>query len=173
MSGEPDNRIDLDRLVLRAGEAAYLEFTLQPEAPRLGGQVLAFEDVSISTRIDVSRTSSGYALRLRADPSVLGTCARCLEGARLQLDLEAREVDQREGRDPDFVSPYVEDGLLDATAWLRDAIRLAIPAQLLCRSDCAGLCAVCGAPLNQFAPGEHSHETPRDPRFAKLRELEE
>jgi uncharacterized protein len=41
--------------------------------------------------------------------------------------------------------------------------------QVLCRSDCAGLCPECGERLE---PGEeHEHERPPDPRWAKLREL--
>ncbi len=173
MTGEPDNRIDLDRLSLRAGQAAQLEIELEAEAPLVGGEELAFERVPVAARIDVSRTSSGYALRLRAEPVVLGVCARCLGDARLPLELEVREVDQGDVEDEDLSSPYVVDGLLDATSWLHDAIRLAIPERLLCRPDCAGLCDVCGAALNDLAPGEHTHEAPRDPRFAKLRMLEE
>jgi len=42
---------------------------------------------------------------------------------------------------------------------------------LLCRKDCAGLCAVCGENLNAAGP-DHRHEAEPDPRWAKLRELE-
>ena len=34
--------------------------------------------------------------------------------------------------------------VLDLGAWARDALALALPDQVLCRPDCAGLCAVCG-----------------------------
>jgi uncharacterized protein len=47
---------------------------------------------------------------------------------------------------------------------------LALPTQVLCRGDCAGLCAVCAADLNDAGP-EHTHERPPDPRWAKLSEL--
>jgi uncharacterized metal-binding protein YceD (DUF177 family) len=55
--------------------------------------------------------------------------------------------------------------------WLDDALVLTLPEKVLCRPDCAGLCEVCGASLNDVDPAEHSHERPPDPRFAKLREL--
>ncbi|HEV7804758.1 MAG TPA: YceD family protein [Solirubrobacteraceae bacterium] len=45
-----------------------------------------------------------------------------------------------------------------------------MPAQLLCRDDCAGLCPVCGTDLNAAGP-EHAHERAPDPRWAKLSEL--
>jgi uncharacterized protein len=53
---------------------------------------------------------------------------------------------------------------------VRDAIALAGPAKVLCREDCAGLCPVCAADLNEAGP-DHSHETAPDPRWSKLREL--
>jgi uncharacterized protein len=44
-----------------------------------------------------------------------------------------------------------------------------MPAQVLCRPDCLGLCPQCGANLN--ADPAHAHEAAPDPRWAKLREL--
>ena len=55
-------------------------------------------------------------------------------------------------------------------SWARDALALAMPAKILCREDCAGLCPVCAADLSEAGP-EHHHEQPPDPRWAKLREL--
>jgi uncharacterized protein len=65
-------------------------------------------------------------------------------------------------------SPYVTDEELDVAAWARDALALALPAQILCRPDCAGLCPKCGRNLNDEP---HEHEPEPDPRWAKLREL--
>jgi len=163
--------IDLDALALRGGEAERLAMDLDPAPPRLGGELLEFAAAPIATRVDVSRTTSGYALRLRAEVVLLGTCARCLGPARLELAIDAREVDQGEVDDPELCSPYVGEGLLDPVAWLRDAIVLALPERLICRPDCAGLCEICGVSLNDVEPGAHVHEREPDPRFAKLRDL--
>ena len=48
---------------------------------------------------------------------------------------------------------------------------LGLPAQPLCREDCAGLCAVCGESLNDADPEAHRHGGGGDPRMAKLRDL--
>jgi len=64
----------------------------------------------------------------------------------------------------------VRDQELDVRGWARDALALALPAQLLCRDDCAGLCAVCGENLNEAGP-EHAHERAPDARWAKLSAL--
>jgi uncharacterized protein len=163
--------IDLDALALRSGEAERIELDLEPAPPVAGGDELAFESAPIATRVEVSRTTSGWALRLLADAVVLATCDRCLGPARLELAIDAREVEQGEAEDPDLRSPYVADGLLEPTRWLHDAIVLALPDRVLCREDCAGLCPVCGVSLNEVDPATHVHEREPDPRFAKLRDL--
>ncbi|MBV9311656.1 MAG: DUF177 domain-containing protein, partial [Solirubrobacterales bacterium] len=83
--------------------------------------------------------------------------------------IDAREVWQP-GAGEELDSPYVEDGVLDLAAWAREALALTLPTTLLCREDCAGLCAVCGADLNTAGP-EHGHEQQPDPRWAKLSEI--
>jgi DUF177 domain-containing protein len=171
MRGESPITVDLDGLTLHSGEAARIDLELDPRPPVVGGETLTLPEKPVEARIDVSRTSSGYALRLRADVMVEGTCARCLEPARLSVSIDAREVDQRSADDSELRSPYVEENVLDAGSWLHDALRLALPERLLCREDCAGLCEICGLALNDIDPAEHRHERPPDPRFAKLSEL--
>jgi uncharacterized protein len=83
--------------------------------------------------------------------------------------VDAREVD-RPGGGEELSSPYLEDETLDLAGWARDAFALALPTQALCREDCAGLCTVCAADLNETGP-EHAHERAPDPRWAKLSEL--
>jgi uncharacterized protein len=66
-------------------------------------------------------------------------------------------------------SPYVSKEELALARWARDALALALPAQIVCREDCAGLWGQCGANLNEDP--EHRHEAAPDPRWAKLGEL--
>ncbi len=168
-----DRLIDLEALALRSGQGACVDLDVSPEPPSLGGERLTLETDPVRLKIDVSRTTSGFALRMRGEAVLVGACARCLGPARLVLEIEAREVDQMTA-DPDgeLKSPYVADELLDPEAWLRDAIALGLPERLLCRPDCAGLCEICGVSLNDIDPAEHVHERPPDPRFAKLRDLQ-
>jgi uncharacterized protein len=94
---------------------------------------------------------------------------RCLEPAGPGYDVDAREIDQP-GDGPELDSPYVDHEVVDLGAWSRDALALALPAQVLCRPDCLGLCPECGIDLNKAEPG-HAHEQAPDPRWAALREL--
>jgi uncharacterized protein len=98
---------------------------------------------------------------------VTGPCVRCLGAAQPAFQVDAREVDQPNGGD-ELDSPYVADEELDLRAWARDALALALPAQIVCRDECAGLCPVCGENLND---NPHEHEREPDSRWAKLREL--
>ena len=137
----------------------------------LGGERYSVEPVLVPVKLDISRTTGeGYALRLRFEASLAGPCMRCLEHAAPAFLVDSREVSQP-GSAAELRSPYLEDEVLDLRAWARDALALSMPTQLLCRVDCAGLCAECGANLND-AGGEHRHErTEPDQRWAKLSEL--
>ncbi len=162
--------LDLGGLRLSAGEGRRFELTVHVEPLTLGGEPYEIHPAAIPVRLDVSRmTGNGYALRLRFAATLVGACMRCLKDAEPQVELESREVD-RPGGGEELSSPYMHDETLDLAGWARDALVLALPTQVLCREDCAGLCAVCAADLNEAGP-EHTHERPPDPRWAKLSEL--
>jgi uncharacterized protein len=136
----------------------------------LAGERYRVPAAAVPVRLDISRTSGdGYALRLRFAAELEGPCMRCLTPAAPAVDVDAREVSQP-GESDELLSPYVEAGVLDLSGWAHDALALALPAQFLCREDCAGLCPLCGADLNTAGP-EHGHEPEPDPRWAKLSEL--
>jgi uncharacterized protein len=161
---------DLAGLRLTAGEGRRLELEVPIEPLMLGSERYAAEPARVPVELSVSRmTGNGYALRLRFGAEVSGPCMRCLENASPRVAVEAREVD-RPGGGEEMSSPYVEGETLDLAAWARDAFALAMPAKVLCRPDCAGLCPVCAADLNTAGP-EHRHEAAPDQRWAKLREL--
>ncbi len=162
--------LDLGGLRLSAGEGRSFELAVHVEPLTLGGEPYEVEPATLPVKLDVSRMlGNGYALRLRFLAALVGPCMRCLKDAAPQIDIDAREVD-RPGGGEELSSPYLEDETLDLAGWARDALVLALPTQVLCREDCAGLCAVCAADLNETGP-EHTHERPPDPRWAKLNEL--
>ena len=163
--------IELARFAPSPGDGRRLELELEPGSFELGGHRYDAEPAEIPARLEVSRTASGYALHLSFDAHLDGPCMRCLGGARAAVAVDAREVDQPGTDDEELRSPYVTEGELDLAAWAHDALLLALPQQLLCRPECAGLCPVCGESLNDAAPGAHDHPREPDPRWAKLREL--
>ncbi len=163
--------IDLARLSLAHGQGARLDVPVRLEPLELGGQTYLPQAGGLEARIDVSRPSNGYAMRLRFPLHVEGPCMRCLEAAAIETDVDAREVDQANTEDEELRSPYVDEDELDLGRWAHDAAVLALPTQILCRPDCAGLCPVCGESLNDADPADHKHDEGGDPRWAKLKEL--
>jgi uncharacterized protein len=168
--GRDANVVDLPRLALSHGEGRRIDIDLAADSLSIAGQdYVATEDAA--ARLEVSRTTHGYAFHLVFDAHVRGPCVRCLEGADVGVTVDSREVEEPAASDEELRSPYVTDEVLDVGRWAHDALLLAMPQKLLCRADCAGLCPVCGESLNDADPKAHEHETPKDPRFAKLDEL--
>jgi uncharacterized protein len=162
---------DLGRLSLHSGEGRRIDTHVTVDPLSFGGQTYETDSHEVPVRLDVSRTMGGYALRLRFSAPLDGPCMRCLEAAERTIEVDAREVDQPgSGDDDELSSPYVTRDELDLRAWSRDALALALPAQIVCGEECRGLCPVCGDNLNT-APPDHHHEPAPDPRWAKLREL--
>jgi uncharacterized protein len=86
------------------------------------------------------------------------------------VEIDTREVEEP-GVSDELRSPYFDDGELLLGKWVRDVLVLAMPARVLCREECRGLCPVCGEDLNTGDPEAHRHQEAEDPRWAKLREL--
>lgn len=168
----PDSseHVDLGRLRLTSGEGRTLEPATGLGEFTFGTDTYAVVPDPVPTVLDVSRmTGGGLALRVQFSAALVGPCMRCLGPAAPVTAVDVREVNQPGGGE-ELDSPYVDDhDVLDLPAWARDVYLLALPQQVLCRPDCAGLCPVCGADLNAD-PG-HAHERPPDPRWAALREL--
>lgn len=169
MSSRADT-FDLGSLRLHSGEGRKLALAVTIEPLTLAAEKYVVTPPVVPVRLDVScTTGDGYALRLRLQATIEGPCMRCLEPAALVLTVDAREVSMPGGTD-ELDSPHVQSEILALGDWAREALVLVLPATVVCRPDCAGLCAVCGVNLNT-AGAEHHHDAEPDPRWAKLAEL--
>ena len=161
--------IDIGRLGLTSGEGRRLDLNVGVEPLEYGGSTYAVAPELMPVRLDISRTTAnGWAMRMRFEATLDGPCMRCLENATPTFSVDSYEIHQPGAGDSELLSPDMGEEL-DVAAWARDALALALPAQITCRADCAGLCAQCGANLNE--EHEHAHEAGPDPRWAKLSEL--
>ncbi len=146
---------------------------VRPDALSYGDQEYSIAGDAVDARVDISRTASGYALRMRfaRRRSTGPACAASTTRRCWSRSMPARST-SRGLEDEGLRSPYIEGDELDLGAWAHDALALAMPGQFLCRPECRGLCPVCGASLNDADPAEHEHadEAPPGP-MAKLREL--
>jgi uncharacterized protein len=155
---------------LRSGEEYRDRVELELTPLEYGGQRYVPVPDTVPADLAVSRASTGTVFRLRFDARLHGACYRCLDDAVVDIPVDAREYQATSpGESEELQTPYLEDERLDLNGWARDAIALALPEQILCRVDCAGLCPVCGKDLN-VEP--HTHEEEHgDPRWSALAEL--
>ena len=159
----------LRQLRLRSGEEYRDEVEVVVEPLELGGQRYLPVPDPLPAELTIHRASTGTVFQLAFRIRLHGPCFRCLDDAVLELPISAREYQATSFDSEELRTPYVEDDRLDLSAWARDAVALALPLQILCRSDCAGLCPVCGKDLNA-EPHAHDEET-SDSRWAALAEL--
>jgi uncharacterized protein len=138
----------------------------------LGGVVEVPEGTEIELNVRLEAVMEGVLASGTAATSFSGECVRCLDavGGHVVVDVQElyaypeNEAGTEAGEDDLFV---VEDKI-DLEQPVRDAIVLALPSAPVCREDCPGLCAECGARLADDP--SHMHDT-TDPRWAALAEL--
>jgi DUF177 domain-containing protein len=162
---------DLRTLRIRSGDQARERVEIELDPLVLGGQTYEPHPNPAAAELTVTRASSGTVLELVLEVALAGPCFRCLTDAELPVSLRLREYQAAKPEEEEERTEYLVDDRLDLSAWARDAIALALPDQILCRPDCAGLCPVCGKDLNA-EPHEHVEES-ADPRWAALESLRE
>ena len=162
--------VDLRRFRLRAGEVRHEQLEVDVEPFFLGGQRYEAVPGRVPIELEVSQASGAMVFDLRFAATLSGPCMRCLGHAEVGVSVKAQELHDPDAASGDELrSDYVAEGKLDIGTWVRDAIALALPEQVLCRPECAGLCPVCGKDLNS-EPHEHVEEA-TDPRWAALQQL--
>ena len=154
--------------------------------------------VGVEVALDVrfEAVTEGVLATGTATAPLAGECARCLDPLTSTVTVSFQELylysdgrprgsrevsDKREKYDKrakydrhdedeerDDEERYLDGDLLDLEPALRDAVVLALPMSPLCRDDCPGLCAECGARLADAGP-DHGHEDATDPRWAGLK----
>jgi uncharacterized protein len=161
---------NLRQVKLRSGEQFSDEQEIALEPLVFGGQRYIPVPETVPAELTISRASTGTVFELRFEARLHGPCQRCLADAVVPRAIAAREYQatSKEASE-ELRTPYVVEQRLDLSAWARDALALDLPEQILCRADCAGLCAVCGKDLN-VEPHEHEEEE-ADPRWEVLAEL--
>lgn len=177
------HEIDLERLGLKAGGGTRFEIAVRVGEFVFGDQHYSLSVDPLPVRVDASRTTSGFVVRVRAELEVEGPCMRCSDALSLPLKIDHSEVHEP-ALDEDLASEYVHEGkLLDVGALVHDAVGLALPPSISGPLDEDGDCGACGRTHEQLlelgVAGEDevdeieaTEEHEPDPRWAKLRELD-
>jgi uncharacterized protein len=130
-----------------------------------------------SVALDVEADGTEVLVRGRLAATVPLTCARCVEAfpGRVDVDLDVRLVPRPPAADSvelgadDLDVDFYQGDELDLGRVIDNETTLALPMKPLCRPDCRGLCATCGA--NRNLVDCTCAQRPPDPRLAALRDL--
>lgn len=122
-------------------------------------------DPPLRAELVLEGISGGIMVTGKVGFTALDRCHRCLTEWE-----EVREIALAELFALDGSTDYPVSGdTIDLEPMLLDAVVLSLPLLQLCRDDCAGLCATCGADLNtEDCPG---HDESSGSPFSVLRDL--
>lgn len=127
-------------------------------------------EAEVGVEVELESLTNGVMVTGRVTAAWTAQCRRCLAPVtgRLRTDVCELVVPATSGDEEAF---KLDGDQLDLGPLVREALTLELPLAPLCAETCAGLCAECGADLNQ---GQCSCDrTPPDPRWAVLDLLRE
>ena len=166
----------MDVVHVFGGQAVYIELDFifgNEGSSKSFDYDFALEDELIVSPVHVagSVVNQTGIVRLTAEAvyTLSTVCARCNAPIRREMHVEIDHAliarSENEETD-DYIT--VENMRLDLDALASEDIYLAMPYRFLCRDNCKGLCAVCGADLNA---GDCGCKKPTDPRWDALKDL--
>ena len=128
----------------------------------------------------ITRAGRDIRVKGRLGTQIARACDRCLAAVSLTIDLpfdlfyEPNELVTGEGEKElqvkDLEFSVYENDEIDLDELVVEQLALNVPARMLCRDDCRGLCDQCGIDLNLASC---NCEKPIDPRWQALADLRE
>lgn len=132
--------------------------------------------------VKVTRLSDGLLVQGDVEADVRMQCSRCLESFDLPVEASLEEqfqptvdvltgytIQRAEFEENDAAFQIDLNHLMDLTEPVRQAILVALPMKPLHSEDCKGICAECGANLNEVDCGHVQEKA--DDRWSGLRQL--
>lgn len=139
--------IDIKKIRLSGKDEQAFFFEYLPET-----DLVDIPNANLITPIKVSGTAyitGNHTLYIEGSVNfkIEGECTRCLNHAEKEF-----VIDFAENFDSETEGSYpVVCDRVDLSVIVNDLIIMNIPVSFLCKEDCKGLCAVCGANLNEGA----------------------
>jgi len=152
--------------LISATIGSYRDFDFDYETIRLGDDLTVQKFVSTSR---FSRTPQGLVLQGDFQAETELECVRCLDMFTQPLKWSVTELyafERRNMTESGLLVP--DDGQIDLEPLLREYALLEFPISPVCKTDCKGLCPVCGENLNNSDCG---HRPGLDSPFSALMDL--
>ncbi|MFC1996836.1 DUF177 domain-containing protein [Chloroflexota bacterium] len=125
---------------------------------------------NLGGKIVVSRTTEGLLVQVKGQALTGLECAYCLEDYQQNLQLDFVEMytfPSHVVEDTELILP--DDLQIDLAPLIREYLLLDIPIKPVCKSECIGLCPICGEKQKNTICN-HSDEQ-IDPRLSVLKTL--
>lgn len=152
------------------------DFVLKPTEMDLEG-----EEIQITGDVKVKGNLTKHIVQTDVEGEIFTQveieCSRCLNKVESELEVpfmaafvspeNYTEQNEKELDSNELEVSIIENEEIDLKELVREQILLAVPAQVLCKDDCKGLCRVCGADKNLIDC--NCEEKENDPRWAALK----
>ncbi|MDY7002138.1 MAG: DUF177 domain-containing protein [Thermodesulfobacteriota bacterium] len=123
--------------------------------------------------LEVVPQRRGCLVRGRIFGSVVAPCDRCAEDVEIEMDSRFKIFESLSGEDSEAGESLLREKggkiELNAAGLLWEQFVLALPVKPLCKTDCKGLCPLCGVNLNVERCACEREKA--DPRLSVLRDM--
>jgi uncharacterized protein len=171
--------LDLRRIRTPSENVRY-ERVYQPDAFAADDSFRVIAPVALG--FDIHKDQQQFQLTGRIQTTLELPCSRCVEpftwpvDSAFDLRYQPQAVntgpaldDEREIAEDDLSTAFYQNDEIDLGLLMREQFLLSLPMKPLCRTDCKGLCPVCGTNLNREAC--NCRRDWDDPRLDALRQL--
>jgi uncharacterized protein len=157
--------VSVAELLGRPGQ--YRDISLHEPLDDVRTAMARLDDAPVSGALRAESVVEGILVTGTVSGHITAECARCLTALDADAAVEVCELFAGPGSEIADDEAYRVVGTeIHLEPMLRDALTLALPLNPLCRRDCKGLCASCGADLNS---GDClCADDATDPRWAPL-----
>lgn len=161
-------------------EGLSLKFKEEGDKFHLDEEELSFRS-PVKVAVKLTRSKEKVLVSGKIEGQLELACSRCLEpcsyqlSAPLELVYSPSQVNGSQVKgdvelgEEDFKIAHYQEGIIDLTDDVRQAIILTLPVKPLCQPRCRGLCPHCGQNLNEARC--KCQDKMLDPRLAKLGKL--
>lgn len=139
--------VDVSELLRHPGTTQRLRSVFEVE-----GIAVTLARVPVDTQVRADLRLDALVEGIHVGGSLAGEvvmeCRRCLGSFNREVVVEVEELFYPEDAAEEDDDYRIVDDELDLEPVIRDAMVLSLPLNPVCREDCRGLCATCGADLN-------------------------
>lgn len=160
-------KIPVHDLMHKPGTMRELTTELTLEADLGAGLAQVSKGGSIDLELRLESVHEGIYVSGLLKTEAEAECSRCLDPVKVPIRVDIQELFAYSLQVEDDL--VIQDEQIDLEQVIVDSVVLNLPFTPICKADCLGLCAECGAKLNEDP--DHAHEAKIDSRWTELQKF--